>query len=204
MANYQEFNGIKFYQTKSNDYFRHIVGRTSILMHRYVWEFYNGTLPTGYEVHHIDFNRANNDISNLQAVSKGEHRKIHTEALSESQREWRRNNLNTNARPKAIEWHKSEEGREWHSKHAKQIVKPDYSFTCEQCGSNFISKNPHARFCSNACKAKYRRAFDLDKETRICAYCGKEFSTDKYKHIKYCSKSCATSAMWQNNKNFGA
>lgn len=204
MANYQEFNGIKFYQTKPNDYFRHIVGRTSILMHRYVWEFYNGTLPTGYEVHHIDFNKENNDISNLQAISKSEHRKIHAEALSESQREWRRNNLNINARPKAIEWHKSEEGRKWHSEHAKQMAKPMYDFTCKQCRKAFQSSQINSKFCCISCKSKYRREHKLDNIEAICQYCGETFSTNRYNPRTYCSRSCATSAMWQNNKNFGA
>ena len=34
-------------------------------------------LKEGYVVHHIDFNHNNNDISNLQIVTKGEHTRIH-------------------------------------------------------------------------------------------------------------------------------
>lgn len=165
MANYQEFNGIRFYQTSPSDYFRHIVGRTSIIMHRYVWEYYNGMLPPGYEVHHIDFNRANNDISNLQAMPINEHKKLHAELLSDEQREWRRWNLDTNARPKAIEWHKSEEGRNWHSTHAKEMQRPTQHNICVICGRQFdtVGFKP-TKYCCGACKAKGFRLQKKQKE----------------------------------------
>ena len=34
-------------------------------LHRVVWRFYNGNIPEGHQVHHIDHNPANNDIDNL-------------------------------------------------------------------------------------------------------------------------------------------
>ena len=43
------------------------------LMHRYVWEFHNGKIPDGYDVHHIDENKANNSIENLECLPKYEH-----------------------------------------------------------------------------------------------------------------------------------
>lgn len=46
--------------------------------YRKIWENYNKTIiPEGYEIHHIDGNRNNNDITNLKCVSIEEHLKIH-------------------------------------------------------------------------------------------------------------------------------
>jgi len=37
----------------------------------------NGIIPKGYMIHHIDENRKNNNIENLQLVTYKEHKKIH-------------------------------------------------------------------------------------------------------------------------------
>lgn len=65
------FNGIKFTRRNTGYY-----GRTDgdrELMHRYVWEYYRGTIPDGYDIHHIDHNRENNNIDNLELYTKAEH-----------------------------------------------------------------------------------------------------------------------------------
>lgn len=36
-------------------------------------------LPKGYEVHHIDMNKLNNDINNLAVLTKSEHAKVHSQ-----------------------------------------------------------------------------------------------------------------------------
>lgn len=48
--------------------------------YRKIWEKHNNKkIPEGYEIHHIDGNRKNNDPSNLQCVSIEEHLRIHNE-----------------------------------------------------------------------------------------------------------------------------
>ena len=49
-----------------------------LMLHNYVWEKHNGKKPSGYEIHHIDFNKINNEIDNLQLVTPSEHTKIHS------------------------------------------------------------------------------------------------------------------------------
>ena len=39
---------------------------------RAIWEQYNGTLPEGFVVIHLDGNKYNDDISNLKAISRKE------------------------------------------------------------------------------------------------------------------------------------
>ncbi len=41
------------------------------------YESVYGKIPKGYEIHHIDHNRKNNDLSNLIDIPKDLHRKYH-------------------------------------------------------------------------------------------------------------------------------
>lgn len=47
------------------------------LVHDLIWEKYNGAIPEGYQVHHIDHNPLNNHIENLQLVDQLTHKRIH-------------------------------------------------------------------------------------------------------------------------------
>ena len=78
----QYFNGIKFYKRADNAYWYSCttVNGKRVYMHRYVWEYYNKKpIPKDYAIHHIDLDRNNNDISNLQYLPKKEHAKLHAE-----------------------------------------------------------------------------------------------------------------------------
>ena len=70
---YQWFNGMRY--TRQED--GHYRGYHGKYLHRAVWEYYNGKIPKNYVIHHRDFNPANNDISNLQLMTRAEHKKIH-------------------------------------------------------------------------------------------------------------------------------
>jgi hypothetical protein len=45
--------------------------------YRRFWEKFHGPIPDGFEIHHIDGDRSNNDLSNLKLVSIEEHLEIH-------------------------------------------------------------------------------------------------------------------------------
>lgn len=50
--------------------------------HRLIASFnFNTDIPTGYVVHHKDFNTQNNDPSNLQIISKKDHDKLHSQNM---------------------------------------------------------------------------------------------------------------------------
>ena len=129
-----------------------------------------------YDVHHIDRNRDNNDISNLQLLTKSEHTKLH--AL--------------------------EDGKTL-SEYKAKIPKPEFIVKiCEQCGKEYDSSSNVAhkqRFCSAKCKAKYRRANGLNDTTRVCKQCGKEFICDICSRTQFCSRQCAGKYNYYNNKN---
>lgn len=183
-------NGYKFRKDKKTGYW--LCTTLGKRLHRYVYEQYYGEIPKGYQVHHIDENKDNNDISNLKLMTISEHMKLH---MAKRDKNKLRENLNKNARPKAIEWHKSKEGREWHkeqySKYADKFHKK-YNYTCKQCGKRFETININSKFCSNKCKSKWRRDNHIDDEERICVICGKIFKTNKYEKTITCSRKCAS------------
>lgn len=117
-----------------------------------------------YDVHHIDGNKDNNDIHNLQLINKVKHATIH----------------------------------------AKTQVNEKIIKVCEYCGKEYNSSSNVAhkqRFCSAKCKMKWRRANGLDREERVCIYCGKTFTCNKTLSTKFCSKRCAGKYNYHNNKN---
>lgn len=48
------------------------------LEHVKVWEDHNGPLPAGYVVHHINGDKQDNRIDNLQAMRRSEHTRMHS------------------------------------------------------------------------------------------------------------------------------
>lgn len=71
---YLEKDGIKF-TLRNHGYLAATSGNRQ-LMHRYVWEKHKGEIPPNHDIHHIDSNRTNNDISNLELYTKNEHAKL--------------------------------------------------------------------------------------------------------------------------------
>jgi hypothetical protein len=49
--------------------------QTSTPLHRAMWETFQGIIPDGYEIDHIDNNKENNNIKNLQCITISENRK---------------------------------------------------------------------------------------------------------------------------------
>lgn len=196
---YIEYDGKRFYEDGKGYWIGQEMGPDGkphrIRLHIYVWEKHNGPVPDGYDIHHIDHDTSNNEIENLVALPRSEHHKLHMEERDKSELT---NILKTLAIPKAVYWHKSEQGREWHKQQYRQTLAPKWderiTVNCEYCGKQYqISPlmKEHSRFCSNNCKSAYRRASGIDNIERICAICGKPFITNKYSKAKVCSKDCA-------------
>lgn len=193
MEKYQYFNGYKFTRDEKTGYYLNSTLRMRI--HRYVWEYYNGKIPDGYHVHHIDGDKSNNNISNLTILPRSSHLKLHMSNMSEERKAALRENLDTKARPKASEWHGSKEGRAWHEKHYEEMkdkLHAKKTFKCEMCGKDFEgTDNGRNRFCSNRCKSAWRRKAGLDDIEKTCPICGRKFACNKYRKQDTCSRHCA-------------
>lgn len=172
-------------------------------LHREIWRTIHGEIPDGYDIHHKDENPLNNRPDNLVCLSKSDHAKLHAETMPEWKRRWIAKQLDTNARPKAIAWHQSDEGREWHSQHGKTVMnnRTLKEYVCEYCGDTYQSKNPSKnRFCSNVCRSAARRATKQDDIEKVCENCGVVFRSNRYDKTICCGNPCAAKLRWKRRK----
>src|SRR6266566_121909 len=157
-------------------------------LHQEVWKAANGPIPTKHDIHHRDKNPLNNNLSNLECLPESAHHRIHARVYDEQAAKHL-----AAIRPLAAQWHASEIGREWHRQHARKSwnQRMPRKRTCAQCGNGFESTAGRSKFCTNACKSKWRRGQGLDDIVKICQRCSVPFKTNKYENNKFCSRRCA-------------
>lgn len=150
----QKFNGESYYL--AGIYFQ----RKGKRLHRAVWEYHNGEIPTGYHIHHKDGNKHNNNIENLEMVLAKEHNSYH---MSQPENVNRSKEAIKIAQKAACEWHKSEKAFDFHSRLAKQNwdKRTMQTYNCSFCGKEFQTMHMYGahqnHFCHPNCKAKYGR-----------------------------------------------
>lgn len=71
------YDDIKF-TISSNGYYRATRRDKHISLHRYKYEKEVGKIPSGYDIHHKDFNKINNNIENLECLSKSDHTRLYS------------------------------------------------------------------------------------------------------------------------------
>jgi hypothetical protein len=188
------FNGIKwrrYPESKRRDLRVYFYSQNGKTLHRAVWESVNGPVPLGYHVHHVNDDPLDNRPENLAAIPAADHLRGHAsdpERVAVSRR-----NIEL-ARPFAAAWHGSDEGRAWHSEHAKRIAatREKHECVCIVCGDGFWSKARTAKVCGANCHAKRRRDSGADDAEFTCPECGVKFIRNRYARPKHCSRSCAT------------
>ena len=211
VVEYIEYDGIRFYRDGRGYWLsKHMLynGRTRpVRLHVYVWEKHNGAIPKGYHVHHKDKNPDNNELENLELIEKHEHLSMHMDERAAASRERMRNIVI----PAAAEWHHSEAGHEWHKAQYENVSSKVWlepvTKTCIVCGAEYQtvkSKAKQSKFCSEKCKAQYRRNSGIDDISRKCEVCGAVFSTNKYSPARFCSKECRLtgSGLAKNARDF--
>lgn len=193
---HQQFNGVTYSKTNTG----HFVAR--FLLHRDVWEFFKGEIPAGNQIHHVDFNPGNNDISNLQSLTPAIHRKIH-------------NGTPLIAR-KCPACGKIFFVKETSNQICCSIpcankikprrpVSPPVEKICPCCGKKFSVPYDlrKQKFCSKACAAKLRgQSMKKPPIEKICPVCGKTFTLRQPSDKNICcSRSCAAKMRCQRKKN---
>ncbi len=150
--NHQKFNNVT-YSLVGDGHFRHLCS-----IHRAVYDYYFGSAVENLVVHHIDENKTNNDISNLQLLTLTEHRKIHRPkgyqmACNKVLKEFICVvcGKSYTAKNKGNNRYCSAECRQKGNYHHRQK-----EFKCQQCGKTFLSARNNVRFCSPKCRNENR------------------------------------------------
>ena len=73
---YQIYDGKKF--TLRNTGYYSMTTDNRGLMHRYVWENEKGKIPKGWDIHHINEQKHDNRIENLECLPKQEHTRLYS------------------------------------------------------------------------------------------------------------------------------
>lgn len=86
-----EYDGKWFGRDDRSGYFWHkLPSKTSVSLHRYVWEqHHRKKVPEGCVIHHRDHDNSNNDIENLECISASTHARYHINKRIEEGYDWR-------------------------------------------------------------------------------------------------------------------
>jgi hypothetical protein len=172
------------------------------MLHREIWKFYKGPIPEGHHIHHQDENTSNNTIENFECLPPEEHHERHPHKT------WRHKGLLRahlrNIQGAATDWHKTPDGKRWHSEHRKRLWEernPHQTITCQQCGEiKTIRGLQPTKYCSGKCSAKARRQSGLDDADFTCECCGITFRRNRFQKPRFCSGKCVKTAYWRQRK----
>lgn len=166
---------------------------TSTQLHRDVWRYYYGEIPEGdYEIHHIDCDKSNNDISNLQLLTREEHRRLHNPKGHRYGQPIEKE-LACDVCGKSYVGFDIGQKTHYCSKYCLEKAKHDRlvkTLTCPNCGREFVARkfDNRIRFCSQQCSREYNH--NQAVEIKTCPVCGKNFECFKYRHQQCCSPEC--------------
>src|SRR4030067_1479678 len=128
-------------------------------LHQEIWKYYNGKIPLGFAIHHKDGNSSNNDITNLECLSRGKHQSEHVRERFKDNEYYEKIKENLRKiQPLSHAWRKTDEGKKWHSEHAKKVLllsKPK-EFNCIECNIKAITQSRvGGKFCSKKCSSRW-------------------------------------------------
>ena len=193
------FNGEKFRKDKRTGYYwTTAIPRKSL--HLSVFEFYGGVRPDEFELHHLDFDKENNNVENIICISKKYHKKIHTDHRREKYNgKWNEDNIKK-AREGLKRWYNSDDYQEWKKRTLPKRIEDGrnshnlrikVNIVCEICGDVFQGYEARKRkICSGKCWAQHRRNSGKDNVEKKCVVCNNKFISNKFKKIETCSNHC--------------
>ena len=179
---HQRFDGVTYRLLADRHY------SNTVPLHRAVWTYYKGEIPIGnYEVHHVDTNKNNNDISNLQLLTRAEHRRAHGHGQIE------KICVICGKKFLTVRLKQSCCSRSCGNKLIGQKNSlPKVKKTCPVCGKQFLPADSRNDCCSRSCAAKLRWR-NLSPSNKICPICNQAFATNAPNQI-YCSRVCKNRA----------
>ena len=191
---HQKFNGIVYHKDKSGYHVSH-----HYLLHRAVYVYYFGDTPKNYVIHHVDWDKNHNDISNLVCLSRHEHTSIHVnQGKEEYGLKYMRckccNKIFLPSNFQRKEFCSDKCRRDFF--HEKEKV---FSKKCLHCGKTYKTRTESSKFCSLQCSNLYISS--KRREIKKCPVCGKIFSAKKSSQQKFCSRICANKRRSKKNQS---
>lgn len=217
VAEYANFNENKYYRIPKG-YYKN-TNRPYSFLHHDVWVYHGNQLIQGLDIHHKDHDKKNNEIENLEQITKSNHTKHHLSSVSpkvfickmcgtEFESVSYHNNVLfckscyiIHEKQRKSQWAKDNRIRlsakslaNYHSEKYNEIRE------CEHCKSEFsVIKSSPQRFCSRSCTAKATNhtkqsdKYNSKKSIFKCPVCGKDYKTytTGVNHKKTCSKECS-------------
>ena len=201
-----DFNGIRYYRypdSKSHSkrcYYTCSNGNKKkgySTLHRDIWQYeHNAEIPEGYDIHHKDGNYLNNNIENLELITRRDHAKEHWRMQPEEKRKQALESIKK-AQERNTELYKDINYRKAMSERAKKLASErSFSCTCIECKRQFVSHVENTKYCSKACKMSGANRLATERrktyyEKRQCIVCGKQFMCNRYNKItQTCSPHC--------------
>ena len=201
---HQEFLG-KIYtkRVRGGHYF---CGSRSI--HRDVWSCFYGEIPNGFVIHHIDGNKNNNSLANLQLMPNAEHTVLHfSETVPAVCEVCGKPFLTLKNKPRTTCSAKCYDKKRYAAGFSKNENRAIEQRICVICGNVFtVRKDTATKTCSRQCKNRLHQktlnAQGLFRTVkRICVICGREYTIRSDSPGKTCSPHCAAMLRVQNKRN---
>jgi hypothetical protein len=152
--------------------------RRKVKVQDYVWQSWHEKIPKGYKVIHIDGNKFNNSISNLELVLDDKPIQVIKSIYSTE-------------KPK---------GRPRRSK-SEYIKKPKTLKYCRHC-ENQLTGAIQKLYCNSKCKHNYQDQNKLYYKTpKICPQCQQTFMDTAWGNKVLCSNKCSASLKSERSSN---
>lgn len=135
---WQDWDGeIWYYNKRANYYYN----RNGTLLHRAIWAKVHGTIPDGHEIHHINRDRTDNRLVNLQLLTIAAHRSLSCRERDDPL--WCENRGERTSRGLY---------NYWANRQPRDV-------TCAICGNIFQSTGMRAKNCSGQCRKEGARRY---------------------------------------------
>lgn len=162
------YKGLHYISTKGGYLTRRDAQRRIHYLHRVIWEEHYGKVPSGHVVHHIDHNKQNNAVENLQLMTKEAHLAHHMNELKTQTIVCRHcgieQTFHSRSNKTRIFCTLRCNVAHWNLNKGRTINIEIRNTYCERCQSPFSTRVSYQRYCSARCSKaaqKKRRRIKL-------------------------------------------
>jgi hypothetical protein len=176
-----EYSGIVYRRNRRGYYVNQEGHGREPYLHRAVYKDAFGEIPKGHDIHHIDHDKSNNDISNLQCLTRSEHTRLHG-IENQNNPQWVARNIEVLALMRSM---------------SPSNNPPTLPCKCVQCGAEYLAHLPNELYCTDKCERTAFRAREragkverMDREHECtCIQCNVVFKANR-STTKVCSTKC--------------